>query len=370
MPDFQENQALFSVSENYFINPEMFFPLSTLLSKGEKLKEKSYEKTDAENFYSDNGNRFDSFDAGFAQTGNFQNYKLEIKRRPKKMKKLLLLACASLVFTACGMIGGAKNDNTGTTKTETGGKLKVGDTVVFKLSSTGFGEGKIESVDGSRYKIPYGSSTNTVDEADVYAIPVAGSTSDVKVGDFVVAKRGNENYWYPSEVTRADGKAIEVKTLSSGEQTMNLSPEQVIPVRPATSESFKKLKSETGFETKAGSMRPVIPSDFLPKKGDKVVASWSGNSWYAGTIISSSGDKAKIKWDTNFNDGDVDLRKIAPLPRIGSSAAPFKSGDVLLVKSTSNTSAWEFAEATSDREVRLKDGKTRSVRGDEYVPFN
>lgn len=287
------------------------------------------------------------------------------------MKKLLLVACASFLFTACGMIGGSANSGNGTTtKTGTGGKMKVGDTVVFKLSSTGFGEGKIEAIDGSRYKIPYGSTTQTVDEADVYAVPTAGSTTDLKVGDFVIAKRGNENYWYPSEVTRADGKAIEVKTLSSSEQTMNLSPEQVIPVRPATSESFKKLKSETGFETKAGSMRPVVPADFAPKKGDKVVASWSGNSWYAGTILSVSGDKAKIKWDTNFNDGDVDLRKIAPLPRIGSSAAPFKSGDVLLVKSTSNTSSWEFAEATSDKEVRLKDGKTRSVRGDEYVAFN
>lgn len=285
------------------------------------------------------------------------------------MKKILLIVCASLVFSACSKLSGGTNDANTPTAAPNAAKMKVGDTVLFKLSRDGFGEGKIEAIDGSRYKIPYGSNTQTVDEANVYALPIAGSNPNVKVGDYVIAKRGNENYWAGAEVAKADGKTVEVKTLTYN-QTMNLSPDQIVVVRPAAVEEFKKVKAEKGFEEKVGAMRPKNPDGWQMKKGDQIVASWSGTSWYAGTIVSVNGEKAKIKWGNNFNDGDVDITKIAAYPKVGSSGMPFKAGEIILVKSTSNTSAWEFAEATSEKEVKFKDGKTRSVRGDEYVLFD
>ncbi|MCY7375596.1 MAG: hypothetical protein LH472_06450 [Pyrinomonadaceae bacterium] len=284
------------------------------------------------------------------------------------MKKLLLLVGVSLFLSACGMVSGGGNSDSNKSTVETG-KLKVGDTVLFKLSRDGFGEGKIETIDGSRYKIPYGSSTQTVDEADVYALPKAGANANVKVGDYVIAKRGNENYWAAAEVTKADAKTVEIKTLAY-KQTLNLSPEQVVAVRPAPVEEFKKVQTEKGFEEKAGSMRPKNPDGFEMKKGDKVVASWSGTNWYVGTIVGKNGEKAKIKWSGNFNDGDVDMTKIAAYPKMGSVGTPMKTGDIVLVKGTSDTSRWEFAEATSEKEVKFKDGKTRTVRGDEYILFD
>ncbi len=284
------------------------------------------------------------------------------------MRNLLLIVCASLMFSACSkLIGSSPTENT-TTTVETA-KMKVGDTVLFKLSREGFGEGKIETIDGSRYKIPYGTSTQTVDEADIYALPKPGANPNVKVGDYVIAKRGNDNYWAAAEVTKSDAKTVEIKTLSY-KQTMNLSPEQVVPVRPATVEEFKKLQTEQGFEEKAGSMRPKNPAGFEMKKGEKVVASWSGTSWYAGTIVGMNGDKAKIKWGNNFNDGNVDLTKIAAYPAMGSAGMPMKAGDIVLVKGTSDSTGWSFAEATSEKEVKFKDGKTRTVRGDEYILFD
>jgi exosome complex RNA-binding protein Csl4 len=278
------------------------------------------------------------------------------------MKKFLILIFASLWITACGNLAG---------KAPGGGeaKLKVGDTVVFKLSRGNYGEGKIEAIDGSRYKIPYGTTSPTVDESDVYQLPKGDASSSLKAGDLVIAKQGNENSWVPAEVTSADGKALAVKTISY-KQTMNLSPAQVIVARPAAIEEFRKLKIETAFDEKVASMRPTLPAGRVPKKGDRVVAAWSGNSWWAGTIVGQNGEKMMIKWGDSSRDSEVDVSRIGLYPAVGSTGTPFKSGDILLVKPTTTSSIWTFAEATSGREVRFKDDTTRAVRGDEYILFN
>lgn len=272
-----------------------------------------------------------------------------------------LFVSASLSLTACS---GLAEKVAGSDA-----KLKAGDTVVFKLARGTYGEGKIESVDGARYKIPYGTTTPVVDEADVYALPKSPAGATLKVGDLVIAKQGGQNSWVPAEVTSAGGKAIEVKTIAY-KQTMNLSPEQVIPVRPAAIEEFRNLKTEGAFEERVAAMRPTLPPDRVPKKGDRVVAAWSGNSWWAGSIVRQSGDKMTIKWSDNSRDSEVDLARIGLYPAVGSLGTPFKQGDILLVKPTSTSAIWTFGEATSDREVRFKDGKTRTVRGDEYILFN
>ena len=263
-------------------------------------------------------------------------------------------------MTACGALTGKT--------TGSDAKPKAGDTVVFKLSRGSYGEGKIESLDGSRYKIPYGTNTPTVDETDVYSLPKSGADSEVKVGDLVIAKQSGQNSWVAAEVTSADGKAIAVKTITY-KQAINLAPEQVIAARPAAVEDFKKLKTEADFEEKTTSMRPTVPSGCVPKKGDKVVAAWSGNSWYAGTVVGKSGEKMKIQWVDDSSASDVDMGRIGAAPPLGSTGPTFQSGDIVLVKPTSG-SYWKFAEVTAGREVRFKDGETRNVRSDEYILFN
>lgn len=286
-----------------------------------------------------------------------------------------LLLCASMSLTACSSLtgkatdGDSKSANANSNSSAADTKLKVGDTVVFKIARGTYGEGKIEAIDGSRYKIPYGTTTPTVDEADVYALPKTGATTSFKEGDFVIAKQSQQNSWVPGEVTSAEGNAIEVKTIAY-DQTLNLSPEQVITPRAAALVEFKKLKTEGDFDDKVAAMRPTLPAGHVFKKGDKVVAAWSGNSWWAGTIASLNGDKIMVKWGDSSRDSEVDASRVALYPAVGSAGSPLNAGDIVLVKPTTSSNIWAFAEATSGREVKFKDGKTRSVRGDEYILFN
>lgn len=294
------------------------------------------------------------------------------------MKKLWLIVSASLLLTACGSLTSNSNGNdNNSNSTEKGdasssAKPKAGDTVVFKISSSSYGESKIDSIDGTRYKIPYGSTVNTVDETDVYPLPKAGGKSSVKVGDFVVAKRGSDLYWTPSEVLKVSDSTIDVDPLSGGGSS-SLAPEKIIAVHPAAVEEFKKLKAAKQFSAKAQSMRPTTVGTYVPKRGDMVVAAWGPSSWYTAKVISVSGDNAKIDWDV-FNDSDVSVSKVAPFPRVGSTGAAVSVGSIVLVKPKYEKGTWDFAEVTTVTGqtigIKLGDGETRSIRADEYVAFN
>ncbi len=285
----------------------------------------------------------------------------------------MLIVSASLLFAACQSLTSKSdsNSNSSNSTSSSSTKPKAGDTVVFKISPESYGESKIDSVDGTRYKIPYGSNINSVDETDIYALPKVGEKPNVKAGDFVVAKRGNELYWTPSEVVKVTDNTIEVAAISGG--SSSLAPEKIIAVRPAAVEELKKLKAQKAFATKAQSMRPTTVGSYTPKPGDRVVAVWGGSSWYTSKVISVNGDKVKLDWD-NFADTEVSLEKIAPYPKVGSTGAPVNVGGIVLVKPKYEQGTWNFAEVTSvdgqNIGVKFGDGETRSIRTDEYVALN
>lgn len=291
------------------------------------------------------------------------------------MKKLWLIVSASLLLSACGSLtskSNSNNSNSSEKDASSSAKPKAGDTVVFKISNDSYGESKIDSIDGTRYKIPYGSTVNTVDETDVYPLPKPGAKSNVKVGDFVVAKLGTDLYWTPSEVLKVSDSAIDVDPLSGG-STSSLAPEKIISVHPAAVEEFKKLKAAKQFAAKAQSMRPTTVGTYVPKRGDVVVAAWGPSSWYTAKIISVSGDSAKIDWDV-FSDSDLSIDKVAPFPRVGSTGAAVSVGSIVLVKPKYEKGTWDFAEVTSvngqNIDIKLGDGETRSIRADEYIAMN
>jgi hypothetical protein len=278
------------------------------------------------------------------------------------MKRL----CLVIIFL-CGLIGcssGAKSEG-GPDKAKA--QLAVGDSAVFKFSRQGYVEGKVQSIDGTRYKLLYGESTQTVDAVDVYALPKSGAKAEVKAGDIVVAYR-REAYWPGAEVKSVNGDVIEVQTIAEGD-TLNVPHEKIVKINSAAAAEFKQYGQEVAFLKAAKNGRPHAPAAYKPTAGERVVAEWTDKTWYVGDVVSASSSKAKIKWPASFPQSELTLEKVLPYP--APAAAP-KANDFLIVKLDSENVAFAYAQVTSTNggniEVKLADGKTRSVKqGDFYL---
>ena len=282
------------------------------------------------------------------------------------MKKLCLVIVILGGLTGCSFTksgGGEAVSASDTSKKQ----LAVGDTAVFKFSRQGYVEGKVQSIDGTRYKLLYGQSPQTADAVDVYALPQAGARIDLKAGDIVVAHR-REAYWPGAEVKSVNGDVIEVQTIAEGD-TLNVSPEKVIKINSAAAAEFKQYAQEVGFLKAAKNGRPHPPAGYKPQAGERVVAEWTDKTWYIGDVVTASSSKAKIKWPASFPESQLTLEKVLPYPAPG--AAP-KANDFLIVKQDSEKQAFAYGQVTSVNgnsvEVKLADGKTRTVKqGDFYV---
>lgn len=280
------------------------------------------------------------------------------------MKRLCLFLSLLLSLAACGgKTAGTDSDKSGSSAA----KPAVGDTAVFKFSRQGYVEGKVQSIDGTRYKLMYGQSPQTVDAVDVYALPKPGAKADVKVGDIVVAHQ-REAYWPGAEVKNVNGDVIEVQIVSNGD-TLNVPSEKLIKINAAAAAEFKQYAQEVAFLKNAKTGRPHPPADYKPKAGQRVVAEWTDKTWYIGDVVSASPSKATIKWPASFPDSQLTFDKVLPYP---APAASPKINDFLIVKQDTESQSFAFAQVTSVNgssvEVKLADGKTRTVKqGDFYV---
>ena len=280
------------------------------------------------------------------------------------MKKLCLFLGLVCLLTACGGKTTASADKTTNTAAA---KPVVGDTAVFKFSRQGYVEGKVQSIDGTRYKLLYGQSTQTVDGSDVYALPKPGAKTEVNPGDIVVAYQ-RESYWPGAEVKSASGDVVQVQVISNGD-SLNVSPEKLIKINSAAAAEFKAYAQEVAFLKNAKTGRPHPPADYKPKAGERVVAEWTDKTWYIGDVVNASSGKATVKWPASFPQSQLTLEKVLPYP---APAASPKTNDFLIVKQDSEHQSFAFAQVTSVNgssvEVKLADGKTRTVkRGDFYI---
>jgi len=278
------------------------------------------------------------------------------------MKRL----CLAIVFL-CSLTGCTSGGKSEGGADNAKAQLSVGDSGVFKFSRQGYVEGRVQSIDGTRYKLLYGESTQTVDAVDVYALPKSGAKADVKPGDIVVAYQ-RESYWPGAEVKSVNGDVIEVQTIAEGD-TLNVPHEKIVKINSAAAAEFKQYGQEVAFLKAAKNGRPHAPAAYKPNAGERVVAEWTDKTWYVGDVVSASSSKAKIKWPASFPQSELTLEKVLPYP---APAASPKANDFLIVKLDSEKVAFAYAQVTSTNggniEVKLADGKTRSVKqGDFYL---
>lgn len=288
------------------------------------------------------------------------------------MKSLWLLIAASLLFAACGGDGAKSVEPEAENKETTAATApKVGDTVVYKFSRQGYVEGKVEKIEGSRYEIKYGTSTQKVESVDVHALPKAGEKVNVQAGDVVVA-RLRESYWPGGIVKSVSPDVIEVEVIENGNM-MSSPHEKIIKVSPSSAAEFKTYAEEKGFLKDAQSKRPKAPAGYKPKPGERVVAEWSANAWWVGEVVSVTGEKVKLKWPASFPESELTLEKIVPFPKSAATVLP-KEGDFVLVRPADDKSQWQYAQVTGasgqSAEAKFANGKTRSIKADEYIALN
>jgi hypothetical protein len=279
----------------------------------------------------------------------------------------IILLCS---LTACSFAGKTASSQNEPSATERAAKkLAGGDSAVFKFSRQGYVEGKIQSIDGTRYKMLYGQSTQTADAVDVYPLPQTGAKVDLKPGDIVVAYR-RDAYWPGAEVKSVSGDVIQVQVISDGD-TLNVPNEKVIRINPAAAAEFKQYAKEVAFLKAAKGGRPHPPSSYKPKAGERVVAEWTDKTWYIGDVISASSRSAKIKWPASFPESELVLEKVLPYPAPNMTPAV---NNFLVVKPERETSAFVYGQVTSVNggtvEVKLADGKTRTARQGEFYLVN
>jgi hypothetical protein len=293
------------------------------------------------------------------------------------MKKLWLMIMASLLLAACGGTKPDSNSNAAGTEGKPAAsneeKVKVGDTVAFVSGHDGLAEGKIDGMDGARYKIKYGDSIETKDESDIYPLPKPGVKPQVKAGDMVAAKLESRSWWAGSEVLSVSDDVIEVKGLFYG-NTASVAPDKIIVVRSPQVADFKKLKNEKEFSAKAKAMRPQPPAGWKPKVGERVIAEWSGGSWWVAEVVSLASDTAKLKWLATFPNSDLSFSKIMPYPKAATATTMPAVSSYVLVKPDSDGGQWDYAQVTAVNgqaaDVKFANGKTRSIKADEYIALS
>ena len=283
------------------------------------------------------------------------------------MKKNLLVISLSLLLSACGAGSLIPAGVAGSSKP------KVGDTVVAKWSAGSYYEGKIEKNDGVKMTIAWEdkSQSTVIDASDIYTIPAAGTSPDVKQGDMVLAKTASGSYWNGAEVTGIEAGVYKVRVVT-GSTAVNVAGEKIIKVPATVAADFKQAAGSTDFLIEAKKGKVTIPADYKPKKGDPVLAEWTIGSWWAGKIDNISGSNIYVAWNDNSKPSAVNISKVMPLPTSADKTMPTEK-QFLIVKPDSGSS-WQYGQALSINgsrvEVKLANNQTKTVTAGEFVLLN
>lgn len=299
------------------------------------------------------------------------------------MKLIVFALSTALFFSACGRLG-AKTETSNTAANTSSanaaapaeeGKFKTGDTVVARWMKNSYYEGIVEDLQANKAKIKWsdGSNPTDVELVDVYPLPKAGAKPDVKQDDMVLAKVSSQTYWSIARITEIKDGVYVVRLTDDG-STHNMPAEKIIKLNAAASADAVDKAVSPDIMKEVQSKKPVIPSNFAPKVGDKVLGEWAPNSWWSGKVTKVEGGKATVAWDDGSTPREVGEGKVLPLPDANAKQPKMPAkGQFLLVKPETGTK-WAYAktEDVSDGsvKVRLSDGKERTVKPGDFILLN
>ena len=244
----------------------------------------------------------------------------------------------------------------------------VGELVIAHWAGTTWSEGRVESIEGQRARILWtdNHSPADVELVDVYELPKAGGETNLKAGDYVLAKRSTWPDWEGAQVTMVSPGVINIKYASDLEDGV-LPPEKVIAVAPAAAATIKADAARTEFLKKARALLPQAPPGYKPKVGARILGAWTATFWLGGRVKSIRDDKALIEWE-GPPPGEVTLDRLVPYPMPEDGVTPLV-GDYLLVKPS--ISGWDYVQVTSviGTEIEVKDayGESRKIKRGEFV---
>jgi len=308
--------------------------------------------------------------------------KTNVRRAKFPIASSLMMLLAIILLAACGAqnsaVSSANNNAKPDSASSPATRPAVGDTVVAKYKTGSFAEGKIQSIDGQKAKIDWSNKeleSIDVDLVNLYPMPKAGAPANVKTGDFVLANTSSyqDGYWNKVQVANVGGGVITVR--ETNDYSHDVAADKVIAVSPVESADIRAMFDTNGkksdFDEKARKARPVVPADYKPKVGDKVVAEGQ-LAWNTGKVKSISGDKATILWDEKNNGTfETTLDKIVPYPAAAGAVMPAVN-DFVLIKS-GYMEVWDYAQVAgvngTDVEVKNNSGKTSTVKPGEFIPL-
>ena len=299
----------------------------------------------------------------------------------RKMKRIVVFIGALLLVPAAACDKGEKPAPTKEAKPKAKpGTVKVGSEVVAGVGKTGFREGKIVAIDGTKATLEYGRENKKTGKrptlkVDLNRTFLKGQVKAVKKGEHLACQVSTTS-WYACRVESVTGKMA--KTEDSYGKSHNLNLNALVRPDAATQANIKdylikEAKRRAFDKAFLAAGKPVTPAGWTPKKGAKIVIHFVGTSWYGGTVVKNKEKKGKVRIDwegDTWKDRDVSPTEVAPQP---ASAQSVKAGQFVIVRPRTASMRWEHAKVLSVKgtavEVINRDEKKSMTNTKDIVPI-
>ncbi|MEZ6096704.1 MAG: hypothetical protein R3C03_21165 [Pirellulaceae bacterium] len=253
---------------------------------------------------------------------------------------------------------------------------QVGDTVVAAWTGTQFYEAQVSAISDESVSIKWTDSQTDNERPliDLIRLPTPGVNPVAKIGDIVLVRRGEGAYWEGAVLQAMEGDAWAYQ-LTGSEAKGTIAPDRLIACPDRFADNLRleaeKTQAVATFRALVKGLRPEVPEDYTPENEQLVVAEWTFDSWWEGTITSMDDENVTVAWADGSQPTPIAKGKIAPLPA-DDSTYELKADQLVLVKPEYG-SQWNAAKIVSIDadavEIELANRDRRTVKNVECIPL-